>query len=170
MANWYYGENGEQRGPVEEHELRGLIAAGKVGGDTIIWREGMENWRKLSEVPEWSGQIVGPRPQVLPQAGSPYQAPAAGGVGPHYPTAPTNGNAIASLVCGIVSFFLCYFGIVVAIPAVVCGHLALKQINESSVPMAGRGMAIAGLITGYITAAISLCFGVFMLIAVMSEM
>lgn len=171
MANWYYGEGGEQRGPVEEHELRGLIAAGKVSGETIIWREGMENWQKLSEVPEWSDQIVSP--QAQPQVGTPYQTPAAGGspgVGAYHPVAPSNGIAIASLVCGIVSFFLCYFGIVVAIPAVICGHIALKQINESAVPMSGRGMAIAGLITGYITAAISLCFGVFMLIAVMSEM
>ena len=165
MANWYYGENGEQRGPVEEHELRGLIAAGKVGSDTIIWREGMEGWKKLSEVPEWSSQLVAPQQQVA----SPYQAPAAGSYG-SYPVAPSNGNSIASLVCGIVSLCLCYFGIVVAIPAVICGHLALKQINQSAVPMGGRGMAIAGLITGYISVAITLCFGVFIVIGVVSEM
>lgn len=164
MANWYYGEGGEQRGPVEEHELRGLIAAGKVNGETIIWREGMENWQKLSEVPEWSGQIVSPQPQ----GGTPYQTPAAGGYAPYQPAA-SNGNSIASLVCGIISLFMCYFGIIAAIPAVICGHLALKQINESAVPMGGRGMAIAGLITGYISVAITLCVGVFMVIAVMSE-
>ena len=155
---------------VEEHELRGLIAAGKVSGETIIWREGMENWQKLSEVPEWSAQVV--PTQAQPQVGTPYQTPAAGGVGP-YPTAPNNGNAIASLICGITSilmFFTCFLGIVAGIPAVICGHLALKQINESAVPMAGRGMAIAGLITGYLTIAGTLCFGVIMLIAVMSEM
>ncbi|MCH7225608.1 GYF domain-containing protein [Haloferula sp. A504] len=170
MANWYYGENGEQRGPVEEHELREMIAAGKVGGDTIIWREGMDNWQKLSEVPEWSGQIVGSPSPAQPV--SPYQSPAAGGVGP-YPVAPNNGNAIASLICGITSIlmlFTCFLGIIAAIPAAICGHLALKQINESCVPMAGRGMAIAGLITGYVTIAATLCFGVIMLVAVMSEM
>ncbi|MFM2171390.1 MAG: hypothetical protein RI957_1619, partial [Verrucomicrobiota bacterium] len=39
---------------------------------------------------------------------------------------------------------------IAAIPAVICGHLALKKIRESDVPMAGRGMAIAGLVTGYL--------------------
>ncbi len=40
----------------------------------------------------------------------------------------TNGFAIASLVCGLVS--LCA-GVVTAIPAVIFGHIALAQINRS---------------------------------------
>ncbi len=166
VAHWYYGENGEQRGPVEDHELRGLIATGRVNATTIIWREGMENWKPMSEVPEWSAQIVSP------QAGSPYQTPAAGSYSP-YPVVPNNGNAIASLVCGISSvllMFTCFVGILAGIPAVICGHLALRQINESAVPMAGRGMAIAGLVTGYITIGLTVCFGVFMGIAIASDM
>jgi hypothetical protein len=45
---------------------------------------------------------------------------------------------------------MCYVHAVAAIPAVICGHMALKRIRESEFPVAGRGMAIAGLITGYL--------------------
>jgi Domain of unknown function (DUF4190)/Domain of unknown function (DUF1707) len=58
-------------------------------------------------------------------------------------TAPTNGFAIASLVVGIL--WMWWIGSVLA---VVFGHVALKQIARTG--QSGRGMAIAGLVLGYI--------------------
>lgn len=63
---------------------------------------------------------------------------------------PTSGLAIASLVCGIMSLMVCYVWALVGIPAVICGHMALKQIGKADYAMSGRGMAIAGLVTGYL--------------------
>jgi Domain of unknown function (DUF4190) len=37
-----------------------------------------------------------------------------------------------------------------SIPAVICGHMALHQIKNSPRIVAGRGMALAGLICGYL--------------------
>lgn len=54
----------------------------------------------------------------------------------------TSGLAIASIVLAVV---LGPFGIV---PAVVCGHLALRRI-ERDPSLTGRGLALAGLIAGY---------------------
>jgi uncharacterized protein DUF4190/uncharacterized protein DUF1707 len=73
------------------------------------------------------------------------------------PTRRTNGLAIASLVTGVL--WMWWFGSVVA---VVLGHVALKQINASGGRQSGRGMAIAGLVLGYlgiIVAALALVFG-----------
>ena len=53
--------------------------------------------------------------------------------------------AIASLVCGVVGLFTG----VVAIPAVVFGHIAKKELSGNT-ELSGVGMAIAGLILGYI--------------------
>ncbi|MBN3040751.1 MAG: DUF4190 domain-containing protein [Candidatus Omnitrophica bacterium] len=64
------------------------------------------------------------------------------------PQPKTSGLAIASLVCGIVS--LCC-GLLLGIPAIICGHIALKQINDSADTIGGKGMAIAGLIMGYLS-------------------
>lgn len=56
--------------------------------------------------------------------------------------------AIASLVCGILGFMLC----LPSIGAVVCGHIARAQIRQDPT-QGGEGMALAGLITGYIVLA-----------------
>ncbi|MFP6857711.1 MAG: DUF4190 domain-containing protein, partial [Roseibacillus sp.] len=37
-----------------------------------------------------------------------------------------------------------------AIPAVICGHIARKQIRASGGLQTGDGMALTGLITGYL--------------------
>ncbi|MGH3291309.1 MAG: DUF4190 domain-containing protein [Trebonia sp.] len=72
---------------------------------------------------------------------SPYQ------VGFQYPVpvAPTNGLAVGSMVCGIAEIFT--LGLA-AIPAVILGHLARGQIRRTG--ERGDGMAIAGLILGYL--------------------
>jgi hypothetical protein len=45
---------------------------------------------------------------------------------------------------------------VFAIPAVICGHLALGHIQRSGGSLGGRGLALAGLITGYVGIALIL--------------
>jgi len=56
----------------------------------------------------------------------------------------TSGKAIASLICGIFFFFFPS-----AILAVIMGHLSLSDIKRSAGALAGRGMAVAGLVLGY---------------------
>jgi competence protein ComGC len=60
----------------------------------------------------------------------------------------TVGQAIASLVLGILSFLM--FGLLTAIPAVICGHLAKSKIKSDPETLKGDGQALAGLIMGYI--------------------
>jgi hypothetical protein len=75
----------------------------------------------------------------------------------------TNGLSVASLVLGILSIFLfCTYG-VVAILAIVFGHVSLSQIKRSHGAQSGRGMAIAGLVCGYI--GLALVIGLVALIA-----
>lgn len=59
--------------------------------------------------------------------------------------AANSSKALASLICGFFFFFW-----PVAIVAIVLGHLALSDIKKSAGRLAGRGMAIAGLVAGYI--------------------
>lgn len=60
----------------------------------------------------------------------------------------TAGLAIASLVLGIAGFVL--IGPLGAIPAVICGHIAKSRIKKSQGALGGDGMALAGLILGYV--------------------
>ena len=64
------------------------------------------------------------------------------------------GLAIWSLVLGILS--LTCFWIFTAIPAVICGHVAYGRIRRSAGALTGEGLALGGLITGYIAIALSI--------------
>lgn len=75
----------------------------------------------------------------------PYSAP---GTPPPSPVRETSGLAIASLVCGILGFLTCGL---TGIAAVITGHLAMSSIKRGNGAIEGKGMALAGLITGYIS-------------------
>lgn len=77
-----------------------------------------------------------------------YMYPAA------YPVAQrTNGFAITSFVLslvGLCGIFTYGIGGIGSILAVIFGHIAISQINRSSGTLGGKGLAIAGLVMGYI--------------------
>ncbi|GAB3784781.1 DUF4190 domain-containing protein [Dyella agri] len=71
----------------------------------------------------------------------------------------TNALAVVSLVSGISAW--CMFPVLGAIIAVVCGHLARGEIRRAPPgSMEGDGMAVAGLVLGYL----QLAFGVLFII------
>ena len=77
------------------------------------------------------------------------QVPAASG-SPTQPGAPigppeTSGKAVVSLVCGLLFFIPLAF-----VVAIVFGHLALSEIRKSAGRLRGDGIAIAGLVLGYL--------------------
>ena len=95
--------------------------------------------------------------QPAQAAPNPYAAPTATPYGSANPYAPapqqkTNTLAIVSLVLAFV----------VSLGAVICGHIALNQIKKTGEQ--GRGLAIAGLVLGYI----GLVGGLIWIIAVFS--
>jgi hypothetical protein len=64
-----------------------------------------------------------------------YQPPPPGG---------TNSMAIASMMLGVAEFFT---GGLTAIPAVICGHVARRQMKQTA--QRGDGLATSGLVLGY---------------------
>lgn len=64
---------------------------------------------------------------------------------------PTNTLAIVSLVLGVASYFV--LPVVGAIAAVITGHMARAQIRRTG--EGGGGLALAGLILGYVHLALA---------------
>lgn len=64
---------------------------------------------------------------------------------PVYVQTKTNGFAVAALVLGIV--WLYWIG---SILALVFGYVAMSQIDKSGGRETGRGMAIAGIVLGWV--------------------
>lgn len=69
------------------------------------------------------------------------------------PQQTTNGMAIASLVCSIAGLATCGL---TSIVGVILGVIAMQQINQSG--QQGRGLALAGIITGGAVVALGLLY------------
>ncbi len=76
---------------------------------------------------------------AMVQPGSPY--------GAQWGAPRTNSLAVWSLVLSLLSLFCSIF---TAIPAIICGHIAREQVRRSNGSQVGGGMALAGLIIGYV--------------------
>lgn len=85
----------------------------------------------------------------LPAPQQPYAPP------PFYSTPinpPTSTAAIISLIMGILSW--CGLVFIGTFGAIIAGHMARREIQRSNGQVAGSGMALAGLIMGYLNLAL----------------
>jgi uncharacterized RDD family membrane protein YckC len=74
--SWYYAESGKSVGPFSEQDWQGLLQRGAIQSDTLVWREGMPEWKRYEEL-------------------------AGGGVATEVPAAIANrGNVVACSECG----------------------------------------------------------------------
>ncbi len=101
--------------------------------------------------------------------GNPPEAPdmawGAGGY-PQVPPSPgyiqkrEQGLAIASLVCGVLSFLCC--SVLTGIPAIVLGIMAMMKEKSDPARYGGKGMAIAGIVLGSVSILILIVYMILM--------
>ena len=72
--NWYYVENGQQKGPVTQDQLDELARQGTIKADTLTWTDGMANWLPYSQARPGSGAAP-----AVPVGGSAYPGMSGGG-------------------------------------------------------------------------------------------
>ncbi|MEO0510595.1 MAG: DUF975 family protein [Verrucomicrobiota bacterium] len=48
--NWYYEINRQQKGPVEESDLKALFDRGEINTNNFVWCKGMEDWATYGSV------------------------------------------------------------------------------------------------------------------------
>ncbi|KAH0478343.1 MAG: hypothetical protein KVP17_002123 [Porospora cf. gigantea B] len=56
---WYFAESTSHIGPVDEAYLGEAFASQHIDGQTLVWRDGMEKWAPISEVPELKAALRG---------------------------------------------------------------------------------------------------------------
>ena len=164
---WYFELNGSQQGPESTDQIFQRLQSGQISHQTLMWCEGMEDWLPLSQVPGLESAMNTPAANQAqaPQGASPYQAPQhmQGVPGAAMNGIPRqNGLALTSMILGICSIVLtfgCGIGFILGIPAVITGHIAKKQMKEDNL-QTGDGMALAGLIIGYIVIGLAVVTGV----------
>ena len=67
--------------------------------------------------------------------------------------------ALTSMICGIVSVFSVQ--IILAILAIIFGFIGLNEVKKSAGMIEGRGFAITGIVTGFISVGITLLIVLF---------
>lgn len=65
---YHYSVNGQQMGPVAIDKLKELFASRTVNKDSLVWKQGMQNWAALKEVEELKSFLGGSTPPPLPTA------------------------------------------------------------------------------------------------------
>ena len=58
-AEWHYERRGQSQGPVTARAVRALVSQGRLEGTSLVWREGMADWRPVSEVPQFRASFEG---------------------------------------------------------------------------------------------------------------
>jgi hypothetical protein len=174
---YHLGRDGSQLGDFPEEEIRDGLRSGRFLPTDLAWSAGMSDWKPLSEVlPDAApasvssadaptpvsevevlapGATSSPSPTYLPAAPSaatptPWRQPGAAVPNVGAGALPTPGTAIASLVLGILSLITCWFGILLVIPGLICGHMAMNQIKAPGSRYEGRALALTALILNYI--------------------
>lgn len=51
-AEWYFVKDGEQAGPASLQEIVAYIKTAQITSETYLWREGMDDWLHMDEIPE----------------------------------------------------------------------------------------------------------------------
>ena len=110
-------------------------------------------WKVPQEPSHWQSQWQPRDPLPEPETdaaeqprweSSPGPNPQAGGGTP--------GSAIAALLLGIIAV-LPFCPWIFAIPALICGYSAKRKIDASGGGLGGRGLAMAGIILGWVALA-----------------
>lgn len=92
----------------------------------------------------WGNQEIGQN--------TPFQPPPAGVEGED------KTMAIISLVCGVLSIFCC--GFLTGVPAIVMGFMHKNKVDANPRQFGGRGLAMAGIITGAIGTILGIILGI----------
>lgn len=65
MADWYYAEGDERRGPVSAEDIKQRIQSGQLPQSTLVWEQSMKDWTPASGVAYLTSPgAIGPPPVV----------------------------------------------------------------------------------------------------------
>ena len=154
--NWYYADNSDSQVSVEESQLPELVASQAIKPTTLVWNESMTEWQPCSEVrPDLFGGDPLPPSLSSAQPGNIVAAPQPE-PGLVANQSQTDSVSVCALVFGILGILSCFTPFSIA--GVVCGHIARKRALENPTVTSNAGMALTGIITGYVGIVLSVLF------------
>ncbi len=150
--DWYYADDAGGQHPVAGESLPALVASGRIRRDTLVWNETMTGWSEAgTALPSLFSTIppqlsLAQRREIMTGRNDSFPPP----------QSKTDPVAICALVFGVLGLPVClpFF----SVPAIICGHIARKRAKEETVPSSNAGLALGGLIMGYVGFVVMLVF------------
>ncbi len=65
---YFYVVNGSQSGPVSYQQLQSFFASRTINKESLIWKQGMQEWKALKEIEELKAFLGGNTPPPIPQS------------------------------------------------------------------------------------------------------
>ncbi len=140
---WYYEQNGNRIGPVDEATMRQLIANRVISIDTLVWTNGMANWTPLQQTqlaaglpsmpqgapasPQYHQASVSQHPEAKDRVAYVLLAVFLGGIGIHNFFAGYTSRAVAQLLICLLTCGL--GGIVTSIWAIIEACTVTQDAN-----------------------------------------
>jgi hypothetical protein len=153
----YVHRNNQQLGPFTEAEIKAQLASGVISPQDHVWWEGQANWIPLAQ-----SSLMAPAAVTIPGVSTIPVTPVVSNVGGSLQ--PTSKLAIWALVCGCLSLICNIF---TAIPAIILGHMGLAETKRNPA-VQGRGLAMAGMIIGYIITTLTVAYFVIVFVVLAS--
>ena len=69
QEQWYLGVGGERQGPFDREALAAQVSGGALTRDTLVWRAGMAEWVRASEVAELASLLDSTPPPLPGESG-----------------------------------------------------------------------------------------------------
>jgi uncharacterized RDD family membrane protein YckC len=154
---WHYLQNDRTLGPVSHEELDGLIQAGTVSPDVLVWAEGMPDWRPYSAVNasadvaapvERAGLRIASHTPEFPQESPERSIPPAQASRPTMEIAPL-GHRIVAKVIDFAALGICLVVIVIVVQWV--WSIAKQTAGQNNAALKSA-MRIAAVIVGLLLA------------------
>jgi hypothetical protein len=155
MSDWYYAQDGQQKGPIASSALRQLAQSGALRPGDMVWREGMSQWATANSIPNLFPPGIAPPPLPISRPPAHTAPPPLGYARPAPPPDPgatagmrwllpvgRSGWAIAAGYLGLLSVL-----VIPAPLALITGILALVDMRRHP-QRHGMGRAIFGLLMG----------------------
>lgn len=144
----HVARDGKELGVFSVEEINRQLGAGTLRLTDLAWYEGAAGWAALSTLP---GVGAAPTSATAPVSPAVATAPAAVVVPPPRKSEPL---AVLSLIFSVLGLcgFCCGFFMTAAIAGIICGHIALSRMKPNP-ELEGHGLAMAGLIIGYVAVA-----------------
>jgi uncharacterized RDD family membrane protein YckC len=150
--NWHYADQGQQIGPVTDEQLSQLFQAGKINGDTLLWREGLADWMPYRQAMAQSNPAAA-GPAQMPGTENPQAEPQVlcAECGRMFPASETVqfGNARVCAVCKPVFLQKLSEG----------ARINTGELNYASIPLRFAAVFLDGLLLGVVNFGVNATMG-----------